>query len=98
VTQCTTNPTLAGCTVVLPPVTQVAASEPITQAVNQTVALINTTTIPTTNLSLDGGGLTSGTSSTTANWASNKAAGNNTTSTSTNPGTSNDTAKKMYCN
>ena len=96
VTQCTTNPTLAGCTVVLPPVTQVATSKPVTQAVNQTVAVINTT-IPNINFLLDGGGLTSGTSSTTANPTSKNTGGNGTTPTSTNPGTTNDTAKKMYC-
>jgi hypothetical protein len=44
---CTTTPTLAGCSVVLP-TTQTAANQPVTQAINSTINIINTSTTTST--------------------------------------------------
>jgi hypothetical protein len=78
-----------------------ANSTLINVALNQAVNLINTT--PTTIIPTDlpplpdGAVWTSGTNSTTTN-STSKTSGTGTTSTSINPSTSNEPAKKMYCN
>jgi filamentous hemagglutinin family protein len=52
VSQCVSVPNSAGCSVVLPPLQQGPGNEPLSQAINSTVNLINTST----TVSLAGGG------------------------------------------
>jgi filamentous hemagglutinin family protein len=99
---CELSPLQAGCTAVLPMLTvpSAANSTVLTVALNQTVNLINTSTktLPNLTLSPESVGAPTSTNSTTANPAPNKTSGNSTTAINTNPGTSNEPAKKMYCN
>ena len=99
---CSSNPSASGCTAVVPPVVQTTVSAPVTQAINSTVSLLNTTTGVMSTLA---GGALSTTTTTPSSGQSGTASGGDatktdkTSSTTTNTGaTNNGTVKKMYCN
>jgi filamentous hemagglutinin family protein len=97
---CIQNPSAAGCTLVLPPTaSSEPGSTPITQAINSTVNIINTTTMSVPVLKVPPGdaGSSSSTTQSTSTDTPQKA-DTKVVATTDNPGVQNAPAKKMYCN
>ncbi len=99
---CVANPTAPGCSVVVPPTT--GANQPVAQAINNTVNIINTVTTTANPVSgpaaagtLNRGTGSAGSGGTVA--AAEKTADKTEVAATDNPGAKNDdAAKKMYCN
>jgi len=93
VNQCSATPTAPGCEVVAP-VTQMTTSEPIAQAINTTVNIINTSTAAVTSPAA-----TDNTSDKNTPTADDKKDDKKVTVATDKSGVKNDdAAKKMYCN
>jgi filamentous hemagglutinin family protein len=101
VSMCSTTPTAPGCEVVLP-TTQAQTNAPVTQTINSTINIINTTIVPT-GLPVLPGGTTRGSSSSTSGTGSSSSSKDDkktdTIATNDSGAKKNDaTANKMYCN
>jgi hypothetical protein len=100
--QCAATPTTAGCTLILP--AAIAAATPVTQI--QAAVITTLPAPPTANLITGNSGNAGTAGAFTANSddksADQKSDGASVSGTSENsstkPGTTNDAAKKMYCN
>lgn len=103
--QCVLTPDLAGCSSVLPPTSPTAENQPITQAINSTINIINTSTIPPTATltaltTTDKDTSTGKDDKTSDNKLDEKKKDDKKDiASSDKPGVKNeDAAKKMYCN
>jgi hypothetical protein len=97
---CVSNPTLAGCLVVLPP-TQANANQPLNNPTNVVVNLINnvSTLPPTATITSIMDAATGKTSSDTKKDDKKDDKKDSSTTVTDKPGVKNDdAAKKMYCN
>jgi filamentous hemagglutinin family protein len=96
IAQCAASPTLAGCSIVLPPISNAPnnPNNPVTQAINNTVDILNRTTMTTTSSS--GTTKTNGPSNLSTTGKDDKTDKN--VASSDKSGVKNDAAKKMYCN
>jgi filamentous hemagglutinin family protein len=86
--QCEANPAVTGCGAVLPPAVSVATAAPVVNADNMLIVAVNTTvnTVDNNGSQPSNDDKTSGSQAQTGNTSTTK------------PGATNDTAKKMYCN